>query len=140
MNQSFPALVVLAAVAMGGCVGVQGSRGGTEWYVMAQVGVTVRVVNNCAPYLDLERVGGVVVKGLAYGDSATIPMASTPFSGSNRQMPLTAKGYRIAPGSTARVYLGSVTRDFSVSTYEGSREEVWEVDQLRLPGGRGGCQ
>lgn len=138
MNRFFPALVVLVAVAASGCVAVP-RPGGTEWYIMLQVGVSVRVVNNCAPYLDLERVGGVVVKGLAYGDSATIPMASTPFSGSNRQMPLTAKGYTVAKDGS-RVYLGSVTRDFHVSTYEGSREEVWEVDRLYLPRGRGGCQ
>ncbi|MBI2674039.1 MAG: hypothetical protein HYX23_02030 [Candidatus Zambryskibacteria bacterium] len=106
--------------------------GGFGFY---QVGVTVRVVNNCTPFLDLERVDGIEVKGLPYGSSVTVHMTSTPFSGSQRQLSLTAKGY----GSN-REYLGSATRIFHVSTYQGSREEVWEVDQLRLPGGRGGCR
>ena len=127
-------LAVLVTVAVAsGCTVVQ-RPGGTEWYVMTQVGVTVRVVNNCASFLDLERVGGVVVKGLSYGASTTVPMVSTPFSGSYRRMPLTAKGY-----TASREYLGSTTREFYANTYEGSREEVWEISRLNLPGGRGGC-
>src|SRR3989344_5648964 len=103
--------------------------------VMFQVGVVVRVVNNCAPILDLERVGGLVATGLKYSQSATIPLVSTPFSGSNRQIALTAKGFKTTP--EGQVYLGSQTRTFSVSTNEGSREEVWEIDYLQLPSGRG---
>lgn len=136
MKKSLFALALIAiAVAMSGCATIHYADGSTQRYVMLQVGVIVRVVNNCAPLMDLERVGGVVVKGLPYGESATVPLISRPFSGSNRGMPLTAKGY-----TAAKEYLGSASREFNANIYEGSREEVWEVDQLRLPNGRGGCQ
>ena len=128
-------LVMPVALVVGGCVALPGGPHGTQLFVMYQIGVTVRVVNNCAPFLDLESVGGVVMKGLPYGDSTTIPMVSAPLSGSYRRMSLTAKGY-----TASRVYLGSATVEFHVSTYEGSREEVWEVNRLHLPNGRGGCQ
>ena len=128
-------LMVLVAVAavLSGCMLVPGPTGGG--YIFHQVGIAVRVVNNCAPFLDLETVVDVVVRGLRYGDSVTVPLVSAPFGGSNRRLELTAKGY-----TADRAYLGSTTAHFYVSTYEGSRGEVWEVDQLRLPGGRGGCQ
>lgn len=126
-------LAVLFFVA--GCVPVFSGDGTRQIFLMTQVGVIVQVVNNCAPLLDVERVNGLGVRGLRYGESVTIPLVSTPFSGSNRQMALTAKGY-----STGRVaYLGSLTATFYVSTDEGSREAVWEVDSLNLPSGRGGC-
>ena len=128
--------VVLAAVLAGGCVAFPvGGSDGTIFYVPYQVGVFARVVNNCAPFLDLETVNGVVFQGLPYGSSATIPMISAPFSGNYRSLELTAKGY-----TEKREYLGSLTAQFYVSTYEGSRSVVWEVDRLRLPRGRGGCQ
>lgn len=134
MKQMF---FVLLSVALGGCavVPVRPHSVITGGFGFYQVGVTVRVVNNCAPFLDLERVDGVEVKGLLYGSSATIHMTSAPFSGSQRQMSLTAKGY-----SQNQEYLGSATKIFHVSTHQGSREEVWEVDRLRLPNGRGGCR
>ena len=130
------ALAVLVALSLSttGCLLVPGPAG-NEGYIFHQVGVAVRVVNNCAPYLDLETVVGVVVRGLLYGDSVTVPLVSAPFGGSNRRLELTAKGY-----TADRQYLGSVTAHFYVSTYSGSRGEVWEVDRLRLPHGRGGCQ
>ncbi len=130
-------LVVLVAVLASGCVAfpVGGPNGTRRLYVPYQVGAFVRVVNNCAPLLDLETVNGVVVEGLPYGSSATVPLISLPFGGSYRRMFLTAKGY-----TADRVYLGSATAEFHVSTYEGSRSEVWEVNRLHLPHGRGGCQ
>jgi len=128
-------ILSLIAVAASGCATIRQADGTTTRYFLTQVSVVVRVVNNCAPLMDLERVGGVVVKGLPYGGSATVPLVSTPFSGSNRRMPLTAKGY-----TEKMVYLGSISREFYVNTYEGTREEVWEVSRLNLPGGRGGCQ
>lgn len=103
--------------------------------VMWQVGVRVHVVNNCAPLLDLERDGRIEIKGLPYGESAQVPLVSTPFSGSSRRMFLVAKGY-----TEKSEYLGSYTRQFSVNTSRGSQEEVWEINRLNLPGGRGGCQ
>ncbi len=128
--------VAIAAIALvtNACTTVRLADGTTQRFAMVQVGVVVRVLNNCTPFLDLERVGGMVVKGLPYGESATIPLVSTPFGPGNREMPLTAKGY-----SANMEYLGSVSKTFYVSTSEGSREEVWEIDRLNLPGGRGGC-
>lgn len=134
MNRFFG--IALAAVLAGGCVAFPvGGSDGTRFYIPYQVGVFARVVNNCAPYLDLETVNGIVQKGLPYGSSATIPLISTPFGGSYRQMALVAKGY-----NEKREYLGSVVAVFHVSTYQGSQAEVWVVDRLHLPGGRGGCQ
>ncbi|MDZ4205633.1 MAG: hypothetical protein U1C12_00225 [Patescibacteria group bacterium] len=127
--------VLLAALNSCAIVPVRPYRVVTSGFGFYQVGVTVRVVNNCAPLLDLERVDGVEVKGLPYGSSASIQMVSTPFSGNNRQMSLMAKGYGLN-----LEYLGSITKIFHVSTSQGSREEIWEVDRLRLPGGRGGCK
>lgn len=129
--------VILATVLASGCVGVPIGRpgGGVQLYVPYQVGSFVRVVNNCAPFLDLETVNGVVVEKLPYGGSTTVPLISMPFGGSYRRMFLTAKGY-----TAVREYLGSATAEFGVSTYEGSRSEVWEVNRLHLPSGRGGCQ
>ena len=132
MNKFF--VVLLIALAMSGCVAYTYPNGSSRGYLMLQVGVVVRVINNCAPFVDLERVDGVVVRGLQYGASATIPMQSQPFSGSYRRMPLTAKGY-----THNREYLGSITKEFSVSTRQGSREEVWEVNRLNLPNRKGGC-
>lgn len=115
--------VGIIAIAMGGCMGLQ-------------VGVGVRVVNNCAPFLDLERITGqAVVVGLPYGRSVFIPMTSRPFTGGNRSLVLVAKGYTLTRG-----YLGSGTRRFDVSIYDGSREDVWEVNEISLPNGRGGCR
>ena len=61
--------------------------------IMWQVGVRVHVVNNCAPLLDLERDGRIEIKDLRYGESAQVPLVSTPFSGSSRRMFLVAKGH-----------------------------------------------
>lgn len=125
------------ALAVSGCIAIPTgpSRGGTQYFLFLQVGIVVRVVNNCAPLLDLERVEEIVVEGLPYGSSITVPLVSTPFTGSHRSVPLTAKGY-----TERREYLGSATKTFHVSTYRGTHSEIWEVDYLRLPGGRGGCQ
>ncbi len=128
----FAALVALSA---SGCVRYA-VNGQTRTAILLQVGVVVRVVNNCAPVLELERVGGRV-GSVTYGNSTTVIMESTPFTGSNRRMLLTVRGFQ--PTDAGQVYLGSQTREFYVSTYEGTREEVWEVDHIRLPNGRGGC-
>lgn len=127
--------LAFVAVVASGCATVRMPDGTTTRYFMPQVGVVVRVVNNCAPLMDFERVGGVVVKGLPFGGSATVPLVSTAFSGSSRRMPLIAKGY-----TGENVYLGSLTREFHVNTSQGSREEFWEVNRLNLPGRLGGCQ
>ena len=130
------ALAVFVAVTVGGCahkgpVNTTPQRRVVLW----QVASIVHVINNCSPLLDLERRGLVEINGLPYGESAQVPLVSTPFSGSSRRMFLVAKGY-----TEKLEYLGSATRQFSVSTSRGSQEKVWEVNKLRLPGGRGGCQ
>ncbi|OHB17044.1 MAG: hypothetical protein A2544_00895 [Candidatus Zambryskibacteria bacterium RIFOXYD2_FULL_43_10] len=136
MNKKYLLFVILASVLVSGCVvGPVRPYGITHGFGFYQIGVTVRVVNNCTPFLQLDTVSGIEVKELPYGSSVTVHLTSAPFSGSQRQLSLTAKGY-----GPSREYLGSSTKIFHVSTYQGSREEVWEVDRLRLPGGRGGCR
>jgi len=136
MNRFSKFLVILIALAMSGCAIITYPDGSTQHFVLLQTGVIVRVVNNCAPFLDLERVDGIAVRGLPYGGSATVVMQLTPFRGGyNRRIPLTAKGY-----TSKREYLGSTTREFYVNTHEGTREEAWEIDRLNLPNGRGGCR
>src|SRR3989344_586312 len=120
-------IFLLLVLVSTGCVRYT-ADGRMRTAIMLQVGVVVRVVNNCAPMLDLERVNGPAVTGLAYGQSTTIPLVSTPFTGSNRRMPLTVKGFTLK-----NEYLGSDTREFYVNTHEGTREEVWEINHLRLP-------
>lgn len=127
---------LLAIVTSGGCAVIPvGGVNGPQLYIMTQVGVVVSVVNNCAPFLDGDATSGIAFRGLPYGSSATVPLVSAPFGGSYRSMLLTVKGY-----NERREYLGSATQEFYVSTYDGSRSAVWEVDQLRLPHGRGGCR
>ncbi len=128
-------VVALAVSAASACTTIRNPDGTTQRYLMLQSGVIVRVLNNCAPFLDLERATGIVVKALPYGGSVTVPLVSTPLSGSSRRMPLTAKGY-----TADMEYLGSITREFYVSSSEGSHEEFWEVNRINLPGRRGGCQ
>lgn len=138
MNKIFGLLSTLVALmVVGGCVAIPvgGSGSGTQLYLLYQVSVVVRVVNNCAPHGELSTVSGVVVKDLRYSDSTTVPLISMPFSGSSRQVSLTFKGY-----TDNKAYLGSMTKTFYVDTSQGSREEVWEVDRLNLPGNRGGCR
>lgn len=98
-----------------------------------QVCVAVRMVNNCAHVLDVEDINGPLGR-LAYSQSETFVLVSTAFSGNNRFMPLVVKGW-----AKDGKYLGSETRQFYVDTSEGSRREVWEVDNLNLPR-NGGCE
>ena len=111
---------------------------GTKRVLMPQVGVTVSVVNNCAPLLDVVRSGVVLFSRLAYGELAAVPLVSSPLGGRSRRMPLTVRGY-MENSAGEVVYLGSATKTFSVNTSQGSEEEVWEVDRLRRAGSRGGC-
>ncbi len=127
-------LLTLVALVTSNCATTGIVGGPMRTVAMPQVGVRVHVVNNCAPTLDLESDGRVEVKGVPYGASAIVSLSSRPFSGSSRGLFLVAKGYTLKSE-----YLGSETRQFYVSIYEGTREEVWEINYLRLPSGRGGC-
>lgn len=123
MNKLFVFVVLLIALAMGGCMTTRDPDGSTRHYVMLQVGVYVRVKNECQKTLmDIERVGGVMVHNLHYGESIVIPMHSTPFSGNYRRMPLTANILDMK-----RNYLMSVTEEFKVNTRRGSYEGVWAI-------------
>lgn len=130
----FTWLIATVVISCVRCATIQ-TPYGTRRFIMPQVGVVVRVINNCAPLLDIEDVGGVLMAGLPFGESTTVPLVSSPFSGSNRDMPLIVKGY-----TASREYFGSATQTFHVSTYDGTRKEVWEVNSLRLPNGQGGCR
>jgi hypothetical protein len=124
---------ILAALYLSGCVTVMQEDGTRQRFLFLQAGVMLRVVNNCAPSLTVESVSGVMVSNLAYGSSITIPLAPAPLS-RNRQLVLVAKG-----AGSSREYLGSQTRTFYTDPSQGTREEVWEIDHLSLPNGRGGC-
>lgn len=127
-------LLALIALATGACAN-KGIVGGPITTVpMLQVGVRVHVVNNCAPKLNLESNGRVEVANIPYGSSAIVPLSSQPFTGSSRQLFLVAKGYTLKDE-----YLGSQTRQLYVSTHEGTRDEVWEVNYLQLPNRGNGC-
>ncbi|MEX2013835.1 MAG: hypothetical protein WD896_00580 [Parcubacteria group bacterium] len=128
-------VVTLIVLVTSGCVAIPvGGPNGAQLYILYQVGVVVSVVNNCAPWLDGEATSGTTFQGLPYGSSTTVPLISAPFGGSYRSMVMTVKGY-----NEKREYLGSQTREFYVSTYDGSRSTVWVIDRLDLPKGRGGC-
>ena len=135
MNKFFVVLVLLIALAISGCVAYTYPDGSSQKFMMIQTGVILRVVNNCSPLMDIETTDGLVLKGLGYGGSETILLNSVPFSGNYRRMPVVAKGY------TARgEYLGSLSREFSVNTRQGTRREIWEINSLRLPGWSGRCR
>lgn len=106
--------------------------------VMIQSGIVVSVVNNCAPLLDIESVGGRHFINAKFGESVTVTGVARPLSGYgySRRIQFTVKGY----SADRTIYLGSSTREFSVSTYEGTHEETWVVDQLALPTNQGGCR
>jgi hypothetical protein len=128
-----PALLLLA-LGSTGCVTVH--EGGIKrTYIMPQVGVVLRVQNNCAPLIDIERPAeGVILKALPYGQSRTIPLSSVAFTGSSRQIPILVKGY-----TREGHYLGSEVYTYYVSTHQGTREDFLVVDRLRLSSGRSGC-
>jgi hypothetical protein len=129
-------MVLFLAMTTSGCYHSIYEGGVRQRHVMPQVGVILRIQNNCAPLLDLERPAeGIVLQALPFGNGRTVPLSTMPFTGTSRQIAVIVKGY-----TPSGEYLGSQTKTFHVSTHRGSREEVWIVDRLTLPGGRGGCQ
>lgn len=130
-------LVLGLVLATSGCLTVHTS-GGTQRFLLPQVGVILRVVNNCTPFLDVWGPTGILVEKLPFGEVAHVPLVSQPYTGRNRRVQATVQGYRMA--GAEKEYLGSATETFSVSTYRGSLQETWEVDRLRLSNGRGGCR
>ena len=104
---------------------------------LSQVAVTVTVINNCAPVIDLESTYGVIpgAVGIPYSGSRTVRLESTAFSGPFRTVFLTVKGY----SADRTVYVGSITRQFTVNTYEGSTAVPWTIKVLHLPGRPNRC-
>lgn len=130
-------ILFLAALATG-CATIQYPDGSRQKIFLPQVATVVTVHNDCAPILDVHGSNGLIMAGVGYGRSVTIPLISTAFSGNNRSSFLTVKGFVDTP--RGREYLGSLTREFYVNTYEGTQREPWTIDNLRLPNGRGGCK
>jgi len=128
-------MMVVLALTMGvsGCLTVH-TPSGTQRFVLPQVGVVLRVVNNCAPFLDIWAPTGLIVMGLPYGEVSTVPLVSQSYSGRTRKVEVTVQGY-----TKDREYLGSDAKSFTVRTSQGSYQETWEVARLRLPNRRGGC-
>lgn len=123
-------LAGLIALAASGCALPMPNGTVVRIPPLSQIGASVRVLNNCAPILDIESVGGLIVVGLPYSGSHTVWLESAAFSGSHREMTLIVKGY----SADRRVYLGSAQKTFTVNIHQGSRAEAWEINQLRLPG------
>jgi hypothetical protein len=121
--------IVLVSGMTCGCAvkNVNGHRG---WVIMPQVGVVVTVQNNCAANLSVESLYGNEVKNLAFGESATIPIASRPFSGYNREIWVMVKAY-----DNALKYIGSAELREYADTYSGTRDKLWQVDDLDSPSG-----
>jgi len=130
MRRLFVFLVPAFIVPMSGCYTLRQGEN-VQKYTTIQQSVFVRVVNNCAPSLVIEGMGGVIKSNLGYGESFTVVLVRQPFSSS--ELTLTVKG------SASGRYLGSATKTYYVNYDQGARQEVWEVNYLNLPGGSGGC-
>lgn len=125
--------VMLIALAVGGCS--VHMPNGTTVRILSQVGITVRVVNNCAPIVDIESSRGVVVAGLPFSGSHSVAWESDAWSGNYRKMFLTAKGY----SADRQLYFGSYTKEFTINVRDGSKAEPWEINNLHLPGAHQNC-
>jgi len=130
MRKIFLVLGLALIVPMSGCYTLRQGES-VQKYSTIQQSVFVRVVNNCAPSLVIEGMGGVIKSNLGFGESFTVILVRQPFSSS--ELTLTVKG------SASGRYLGSSTKTYYVNYDQGSKQEVWEVDYLRLAGGNGGC-
>lgn len=105
---------------------------------MPQVGMVVRVVNNCVPIADLETIWGPLFTGLQFGESATVSIPSLPFSNPwAREVNLIVKGWS-REQRVPENYLGSYTQRYMVNVQWGSRTDVLELSSLRL--GNNGTQ
>lgn len=125
--------VILAVVATGCATRTIQLPDGTivrQREVMPQAGVVVTVQNNCSPVMAIESLHGPEVGNLVYGRSATLPVPARAFGGYNREVWVMAKAY-----TAGLQYIGSaVLREF-VSTYDGTRDRIWQVDRLDSPSG-----
>jgi hypothetical protein len=124
---------LMLGLSVSGCLTVH-TPTGTQRFILPQVSVVVRVVNNCAPLLDIWGPTGLLVEGLGYGGVATVPLVSQAFTGNYRYVEAMVQGYNLN-----KVYLGSESKGFYVDTQQGSRQENWTIEYLRLLSGRGGC-
>ncbi len=131
-------VAALVAASLGGCAArIVELPNGTivrSRRAMPQVGVIITVVNNCAAWLVIDSMNGREVGSLAYSMRATVPIPSRFLVGSYyREIWAMARAYSGPPGPTT--YIGSVEFRESVSTYQGTRDRLWQVDRLRSPQG-----
>lgn len=111
------------------------TEGGTRRIeIRTQRTVAVRVVNNCAPLLDVEGDRGRLLTGLQFGQARTV-FLQAPFLAGGDNVTL----HIIVQGWAGNRYLGSAQQPYSIGPYYGSRSEVFIVEYLSLPNGRGGC-
>jgi hypothetical protein len=96
--------------------------------ILPQVGVVVTIQNNCAPMLSIQSLHGTEVKSLAFGKSATIPVSSRPFSGYNREIWVMIRAY-----DSSMNYLGSAEMREYADISNGTRDKLWQVDDLDSP-------
>jgi hypothetical protein len=123
-------LLLISIISSWGCAPriVNGKR---EWVVMSQVGLVVTVQNNCSALMSVESLYGLEVRMLPFGDSATIPIATRPLSGGrsgSRQIWVMVKAY-----DRNMKFLGSAEMRESVSVSRGTRDRLWQVDDLESP-------
>lgn len=136
MLRSIPLLFLLALTT--GCATMVYPDGSRQSVLLPQVATVVTVNNDCVPVLDIHGSEGLLMAGVKYGHSVTVPLVSTAFSGDSRRSFLTVKGF--LETDEGREYLGSQTREFHVNVYQGTQRVPWTIDHLRLPNGRGGCR
>lgn len=127
-------IVAVVALSQSACapVIVQQPHGPRFGMVSLQQRVLVTVQNNCVPYIDVFTGTVVYSVGLPYADHVVAPLVRQPFT--NGEFTLVVRGY-----NEKKEFLGTDTRRYSISSYEGEKNEVWEVNYLNLPNGRGGC-
>jgi len=131
MRKLFVFLTLAFIVPMSGCYTLRQGEN-VQQYSNARPAMLVRVINNCAPNLDIEGASGTIRSNLGFGESFTVVLAR-PLFGSG-QMILVVKG--AADGK----YLGSVSKTFNVNSSQGARETPWEINRLSLGNnGRNNC-
>jgi hypothetical protein len=117
--------IVISSVLLSGCA----ARG---FVLMTQVGVIANIQNNCAPLVSITSMYGEVVPALPYGKDKTVAIETRPFSGQQREIWIRINAYA---DQNKTQYIGSKTITESISTYYGSRDRSYSVDDLDSPPG-----
>lgn len=130
MARYFFGVLLLVAVMASGCATAVYPDGSRHRVPMPQIGVIVTVTNYCSPFVGLYHGAELQAPLVPYGASARIPVSSLAFSGPYRRVHLEVKAFEMGLNP-----IGSATRTFGVSTYQGSQPELWLVDRLNSPPG-----